>query len=88
MAEMKLEQYVGNVGHCEVNANGIVKDEWNMTVSAPDIVAVVRCKDCKWYHENDFSCEYWEDAYGQTELYPKITPIDYCFRGVRKESEE
>ena len=65
---------VGNVGHCEVNANGIVKDEWNMTVSAPDIVAVVRCRDCK--HFDTDGCPI--PAGGVVNV------NGYCDRGERK----
>lgn len=54
----------------------------------PTAETVVRCKDCKWYNEEDLFCWYWAELYGYADATPRITPFDYCFRGVRKEGVE
>ena len=46
---------------------------------------VVRCKDCKWYYEKGALCGYWTDLCEHAEVYPRITPIDFCSRGERKD---
>ena len=42
----------------------------------PEVVEVVRCKDCKYYHGANFGC-------GVLNLYPK--PDWFCADGVKKE---
>ena len=49
---------------------------------------IVRCKDCKWYRENEAYCVYWASIYVNADATPRYTPFDYCFRGVRKEGAE
>ena len=53
------------------------------TLDMPDMVEVVRCKDCKyWYTEGQY-CDRlsstWEKEYTATN--------DYCSRGERKEDK-
>ena len=51
----------------------------------PDIVRVVRCKDCKWERKHRF----FEHEYFQCERpkheYRVIEPDDYCSYGERKD---
>ncbi len=47
-----------------------------------DAVPVVRCKDCKWYH--DFETHY-DCANGYGIDYPK--PDDFCSYGERKDGD-
>ena len=59
---------------------------------AADVVAVVRCKDCKCCREEilhgrktgDFICshEHWQDAEGWSRY---VKPEDYCSYGERKD---
>lgn len=42
-----------------------------------DVVAVVRCKDCRWYNANDFECR------GPLIRNTVTNPYDYCSRGER-----
>lgn len=53
-----------------------------------DFAPVIRCKDCKWYNEEDLFCWYWAELYGHADATPRCTPFDYCFRGVRKDGGE
>lgn len=43
----------------------------------PDLVAVVRCKKCKWYREDDESCLFWPDK-GYRH------PEHFCDEGAKK----
>ena len=49
---------------------------------------IVRCKDCKWYYEKGALCNYWADVCEHAEVYPQISPIDFCSRGERKDEVE
>ena len=53
-----------------------------------DIPNIVRCKDCKWYRENEAYCVYWASIYVNADATPRYSPVDYCFRGIRKEGAE
>jgi hypothetical protein len=46
-------------------------------IPAADVVEVVRCKNCKFYHKN--ICPHW--AYTETK------PDDFCSYGERREGE-
>ena len=50
---------------------------WIMSTNNPDIVEVVRCKDCIYYNAN--WCTYWEDM--------DMQPTDFCSKAERKEDE-
>lgn len=50
--------------------------------------SVVRCKDCRWYNEGDLFCRYWAVLYAHADTTPRYSPVDYCFRGIRKEVME
>lgn len=66
-------------------------------IQAPtaDVVAVTRCKDCKYYNENKFT--YSGDGYGRCyhpqqayddecfDMWVETTPDDYCSYGERRE---
>ena len=51
-------------------------------------IDIVRCENCKWYDKVNAFCDYWADIYEHAEQYPRHTPVDYCSRGERKESED
>ena len=52
--------------------------------AAPDVVEVVRCKDCQWVGIKDYLYVYCR----RNGLDGIIKPDDYCSRGERKEGEE
>lgn len=57
-----------------------------------DMVAVVRCRDCKWYREGEHFaptkfCFRLKDKGGE-EIGYNFAPDDFCSRGERKEIEE
>ena len=52
--------------------------------AAPDVVEVVRCKDCKWYVESKAICKFHSNNY-EPPVY--CTEVDYCSYGVSKEDE-
>ena len=63
--------------------------------AAPDVVEVVRCKDCVWWDEDDSAgwgdlgnnvcaCTYFSNEDGYT-VYTE--PNDYCSKGLRMEDE-
>ena len=49
-----------------------------------ELVSVVRCKDCKWWHSNTEFCSIWS--------YPNVAQRtlrhDYCSRGERRREGE
>lgn len=61
----------------------IIPVETVKRLPAEDVVEVVRCKDCKHYHEFE---EYWDCrlSRGLSDVYPN----DFCSYGERKEGED
>jgi hypothetical protein len=57
-------------------------------LSTVEAVPIVRCKNCKWYRKDGLLCGYWAGLYEHAETYPHYSPVDFCSRGERKESEE
>lgn len=53
----------------------------NLIDSAPTVEAepIVRCRDCKWYRENEAYCWEWVTW---------SNPDDFCSRGERKDEVE
>ena len=51
-------------------------------VPAADVVEVVRCKDCKWYHD-------FEDCWDCNNPWGLdcVSPNDYCCLGKKKDGE-
>lgn len=46
-----------------------------------DVVEVVRCKECRFYNEDEMMCS---DTYGFDRWWK---PTDFCSHGVRREDE-
>ena len=56
---------------------------WILSTNNPDVVEVVRCKDCIYYGDHGDG----EMACAMMILYPN-KPTDYCSLGERKENAE
>ena len=50
------------------------------TITIPiDLVAVVRCRDCKHFDEHDKRCKVWNHG---------VLSIGYCYRGEERKDEK
>ena len=53
-----------------------------------DAVEVVRCRECRYYHEDDYGyCSAWGDMFHHWEGYDRVDPDGYCHMGKRKVEE-
>ena len=89
---IKIITGVMNKYHIDTMINQRIDDALSAAIQAlknePKRVGkLVRCKDCKWYKENEAYCVYWASIYVNADAAPRYTPFDYCFRGVRNEKE-
>lgn len=79
LLENLKKQYGEELGwQCNVNMSDVgmmIED-----ALAVDVVAVVRCKDCKYYRTEDCYCSVWEDDY----LIALLSENDYCSKGERR----
>ena len=57
-----------------------------------DVVEVVRCKDCKYFSEDQYGCVCNLHSEKETEDYPafevQVLPNDFCSGGERKDNAE
>lgn len=57
------------------------------TAPAADVVPVVRCKDCKWFADNNggqwYGCQMFQVVWNTPEDAPK--PDDFCSYGERRD---
>lgn len=60
-----------------------------ISIPAADVAPVVRCKDCKWFADNNggewFGCQMFQVVLITPEDAPK--PDDFCSYGERKEAD-
>lgn len=51
---------------------------WILSTNSPDVVEVVRCKDCRWFEKDGFhtNCKIMQFC---------VEAEDYCSRGERRE---
>ena len=69
-------------------AEYIVREiDYHDVIKMKKIGVFVRCKNCKFYDDEDFFCHYWENLHEHAKSRPRITPFDYCSRGIRKETK-
>lgn len=58
------------------------------TVPSADVVEVVRCKDCKWYEDENHkiyeNCVKWKNSHG---IILPVDPVDFCSYGERRSDE-
>ena len=57
----------------------------------PDVVPVVRCRDCKWFNHYTMECESDDvatDHEGGASFSINFGPDDFCSYGQRKEDAE
>lgn len=65
---------------------------WILSTNNPDVVEVVRCKDCRFFDHSDFGKgeEYWCKHFVSTDDYTychKVDEDDFCAWGERKEDD-
>lgn len=77
VTEMESDIYYGS-------NKGVPKDDIEDIVNeipVADVIEVVRCKDCKYWKEEDFGmfCSHWASMLTESQAY------DYCSHGERKE---
>ena len=63
----------------------IYRDEegrWILTIENPDIVEVVRCKDCKYFNPHVMECNGIGKWFG---LENEWSANDYCSKGEKRE---
>jgi hypothetical protein len=72
---------------CEADALYKATDIYNVIKSAPiaDVVEVVRCKDCKYWQDNNDRYPHQECRWGN---YETPDPDDYCSYGELKEGDD
>ena len=67
--------------------NRPVTDKIIDDISAADVAPVVRCKDCKWFADNNdgewYGCQMFQVVWITPEDAPK--PDDFCSYGERKD---
>ena len=61
-----------------------LQDIVNNTLSRNDIVQVVRCKDCKYWHENTQFCGFFSEF----NVAHRMPANAYCCCGERKDGEK
>lgn len=71
---------------CEADALYKATDIYNVIKSAPtaDVVEVVRCKDCKYWQDNNDGYPHQECRWGN---YETPDPDDYCSYGELKDGD-
>ena len=57
-----------------------------------DAVEVVRCRDCKWYHNADDkyfprTCDHWSEMFYHYEDWESVDENGFCSWGERREDE-
>ena len=60
--------------------------------SDADVVEVVRCKDCKWYHNADDkyfprTCDRWSEMFYHYEDWESVDENGFCSWGEKREDE-
>ena len=70
-------------------AKGLEPSQYIEALPAADVAPVVRCKDCKWFADNNggewFGCQMFQVVLIMPEDTPK--PDDFCSYGERKETD-
>lgn len=78
--DYKLEEYI--VDYRSVKINDV-----DVTVSMARGQKIVRCKDCRFYHDDYGYCEYWGDVFHHWEGHDRIDKDGFCDKGERKTDE-
>lgn len=53
----------------------------------PDVVPVVRCRECRWYNAGSNDSESWSDCTLRYGKHFNVGPDDFCSYGQRKEGD-
>ena len=69
-------------GCFKVTREDVTMDEFERDIKAPDMVSVVRCRDCK--HYTDDGMEYYNYC---CEWYEQVEPDGFCAWGVREDGD-
>lgn len=85
---LKNRNYVGNCIFCDyyetcVNRKGSHKNCWK-EITTSDCIEIIRCKDCKYWQDNNGGYPHPECRWGRGETPDKD---DYCSYAERKDEQ-
>ena len=89
-----MAEYIGRDAAIEAAkhawAKGLEPSQYIEALPTVDAVPVVRCKECKWFADNNdgewYGCQMFGTVLNNPEDAPK--PDDFCSYGERKENSD
>ena len=71
-----IEQMNEECNECTIDPEQLMREQILQNMASGDFIHVIRCRDCKWYHETSVG---WCNRYDEPEI-----ANGYCDKAKRK----